>query len=80
MGARQKFAVIRAAADTDELLDLVIVRSEIGVMDGPRNFVAIGGWLLQIRFGIAQADASPNVGFATAAPDAPEIKILAVGG
>lgn len=78
--AGQKFGFVFAAADADELLDLIVVGSNVGVVDGPGDFVSVESGFLEVGLGVAETDAAPDICFATTAPDAGEFEVLFVGG
>ena len=64
----KRILIVIAAADTDQLIDLIVVGRNVFVADGPRNLPAIAFRAGEIEIGVAQADAAPDVGFAAAIP------------
>jgi len=72
--ARQRVRIVVTAANANELVDAVVVRSDVLVRNGPGNFPAITLRALEIQIGESQRDAAPNVGLAADSPNAPEIE------
>ncbi len=72
--SRKDLGVVGPAADPDELLDPIIIRSDIGVADGPRNppAVTIGGREIEVRH--TKAHTAPDVRFPSASPDTREVE------
>ena len=77
LAARQRILIVVAAAHADQLIDLVVVRRDVLVADGPRDLPAVAFGPVEIEIGVAQRDAAPDVGFAAAAPDAIQVERLA---
>ena len=74
LAAGQRLGVVVAAADADELLDLVVVRRDVRVGDRPGDLPAVALGRLEVQLGVAQADASPDVGLAAVSPDARQLE------
>ena len=78
LAARQHLRVVVAATHADQLIDLVVVRRDVAVMDGPRDVPAIALAGAEVHLAVAQADAAPDVGLAADAPDAIQLEVLAL--
>ena len=74
LAARQRFRVIVAAVDADQLLDLVVVRGDVLVFDRPGNLPAVARGALEVEVRVSQAHASPDVGLATVAPHSNQLE------
>ncbi len=74
--AGKSIRIVVAAADSDELIDLVVVGCDVFVADRPGDFPTIAFGSGEIEIAVAQADAAPDIGFAAASPDARERKVL----
>ena len=78
LAARQRVRVVVAAVDADQLIDLVVVRRDVLVFDGPGDLPAVLRGALEVEIGVAQADASPDVGLAAVSPHANQLEGLAL--
>ncbi len=78
LAARQRVRVVVAAADADQLVDLVVVRRDVLVFDGPGDLPAVLGRPLEVEVRVPQADAAPDVGLAAVPPHANELEGLAL--
>ncbi len=72
--ARQRVRIVIAAANADELIDPVVVGSDVLVGNRPGNFPTVAFGAFEIQVGQSQRDAAPDVGLAANSPDAPEIE------
>src|SRR5262249_51818622 len=66
--ARQRIRIVIATADSDELVDLVIVRSHVPVAYRPWDLPSIALGAFEVEVSISQADAAPNIGLAADSP------------
>ena len=76
--AGQRVGIVVAAADADQLLDLVVVGRDVGVGDRPGDLPAVLRRALEVEIGQPEADAAPDVGLAAVAPHPVEVEVLAV--
>src|SRR3954451_21147947 len=74
--ARQRVLIVVAAADADQLVDFVVVRRNILVANGPRDFPAIAFGAGEVQVGVAERDAAPDVRLAATAPNPDEVEGL----
>ena len=80
LAARQRVRVVVAAADADQLIDLVVVRRDVPVVDRPGDLPAVASpAALKSSSRVAQADAAPDVGLAAVAPDADQLERPVLG-
>jgi hypothetical protein len=76
--ARKAIRIVGAAAHTDELFDLVVVRRDILVGDWPRDLPSVRLGPLEIEIGQSKADASPDIRLPAMPPDPIEIERPAI--
>ena len=79
LAARQHFRVVRAAADANQLLHLVVVRRDLRVLDRPGDLPAVTLGGLEIHLRIAEAHPAPDIRLAAVPPDARERERAALG-
>ena len=74
--AGKRVEVVIAAADADELIDPVVVGRDVFVADGPGDLPAVPVGAGKVEVGVAERDASPDIGLAAASPDPNEVEGL----
>ena len=74
--AGQRVLVVVAAAHADELIDFVVIRSQVLIADRPGDLPSVAIRAGEIEIGVAQGNAAPNVGLPAAAPDAHQVEGL----
>ena len=74
LAARERVRRVGAAADANQLFDPVVVRRDVGVSDRPRDLPAVALGPLEVHLGVAEADATPDVGLAAVTPDTNELE------
>ena len=72
----QRVGIVGAAADANQLLDLVVVRRHVRVADRPGDLPAVFRGALEVEIGVAQAHAAPHVGLPAVPPDPNQLERL----
>ena len=76
LAPRQRVGIVGAAADADQLFDLVVVRRDVRVADRPRDLPSVVRRALEVEIGVAEAHAAPDVRLAAMTPDANQLERL----
>src|SRR5262245_6329921 len=66
--------MVLTAADTDQLIYLIVIRFDVSVFERPGDSVSVVDF--EIEIGVPQADTPPDIGLSTMPPDA--IKCVAL--
>ena len=74
LAAGQRILIVIAAAYADQLIDLVVIRSDILVANRPRDFPPIPLGTGEVYVRVPQRYTPPNVGLAAASPNTHEIE------
>ena len=72
--AGKRILIVEAAADADEFVHAIVIRSDVFIADGPGNLPSITCRTFKVNVGVTEGNAAPDVGFAAASPHADKLE------